>query len=241
MLKNDVIFDVRKESSLPNSQHSSTCESGYGQTCFVPITACDDENMPYLAVKWENENSEEAVSSMYQVRRNKVVEFNGAEKSILPILDIDGISKCSEASAVFYYDGNTEPFIENTNPASYMCQDDLISANTEVLAAYEAKHSINAVDATKNSEYSPINKNSDGSRIDSSNKTDVNIKGAVVVGPSEENNNKAQNKKQGHENKDNDEYSEDYYESDEGDGENGVREITLFGAIFAGIIFISSM
>jgi hypothetical protein len=197
--------------------------------------------MPYLAVAWENENSEEAVSSTYEVGRNKVFEYNGAEKSSLPILDIDGIAKGSEASAVFYYDVNAEHSIENTNPTSYMQQDGLFSANPDIVAMYEAKHCMNAVDATKNSEYNLSNKSSDASSIYSINKTDVKIKGAVDVGKSVEKNNKAQANKQGSEKMETKEVDKQDHDAEDIDSDNGVGEITLIGTIFAGIMCICLM
>jgi hypothetical protein len=197
--------------------------------------------MPYLAVKWDNENNDVAVSGMYQVKRNKVVEYNGAGKSILPMLDLDGISNGSEAIPVFYHDGSVEQSIGNTNPGSYIQQEGLFATNPDVLTPYEAKHYMDAVDATKSARDNPTNHNSGSSNIEGTNKTNGNIKGSAVLGSNVDKNNKEKDKKQGYENKDKKESRNQESDSDEGDNDNGVKEITLLGTIFTGIIFICLM
>jgi hypothetical protein len=94
---------------------------------------------------------------MFEVIRKSIVAYNGAGKLSLPIYDLHGISKGNGASPVFYRDGRAEESIENTNPGSYMQQEDPNTNNPDVVMPKKTYYHLDTLDATKSSEENPIN------------------------------------------------------------------------------------
>jgi hypothetical protein len=241
MFRNDSPFNSRTEAEFSDMQQPRTFGNTYRQTSFLPITSFKDEDMPYLTVKWDNEDNDVAFSGMFEVNVNNVVEHNKAGKSKLPMLDFDCITKDRLASPVFYCDDSAEQSIENTNPASYMQQDGLFAANPNIVQPNEAPHHSNAVYDAKSRRDNLKNNNSDASSIYGLNKNDGNIKGAAILGSNVKSNNTATKKKQETENIGLEDSDEQDNESFETESDNGVGEITLFGTFCTGFIFFCLM